>query len=153
MNIGAANRQLTNEKSLQQAKDFFKDYYGDDKNHGIPDKGEEERAREALTLLESNGTYDFTKDELTWGCQTAWRNASRCPARMVWHKLRVFDCRHIDTPEQMYEAILEQISDCKSINLSSNKFQYLSPGCLHVSIRLDQNYCGETIWQGFCQLC
>jgi len=112
MNIGSANKPLSQQKQIQQARDFFRDYYADSINHGMPEKSESERTREVLSMLESEGTYDFTIDELTWGCQTAWRNAPRCPARMVWHKLKVFDRRHIDTAEQMFEAILEQMKYC-----------------------------------------
>ena len=32
-----------------------------------------------------------TQDELEWGARTAWRNAPRCPARVVWKRLTVFD--------------------------------------------------------------
>ena len=38
-------------------------------------------------------TYTMTHDELVWGARMAWRNAPRCPARVIWKNLTVFDKR------------------------------------------------------------
>merc|ERR550517_923170 len=57
-----------------------------------------------------NGTYELTHDETEWGARMAWRNAPRCPARIIWKKLRVFDKRHIDTTDEMFEALKEHIA-------------------------------------------
>ena len=43
--------------------------------------------------LESTGTYAMTEDELEFACRTAWRNAPRCPGRINWKSLQIFDCR------------------------------------------------------------
>ena len=42
-------------------------------------------------------TYTMTHDELVWGARMAWRNAPRCPARVIWKNLTVFDKRHVRT--------------------------------------------------------
>ena len=39
----------------------------------------------------------------------AWRNAPRCPARIIWKKLQVFDQRHIDNTDDMFKAILDHL--------------------------------------------
>ena len=44
-----------------------------------------------VVLFRVGQTYCLTADELEWGARTAWRNAPRCPARVVWKKLTVFD--------------------------------------------------------------
>ena len=54
-------------------------------------------------------TYEFTHDELVWGARMAWRNAPRCPARVIWKSLSVFDKRHIDTAEEMFKAICDHL--------------------------------------------
>ena len=46
----------------------------------------------------------MTSDELVWGARMAWRNAPRCPARVIWKKLTVFDKRHIDDAEGMFKV-------------------------------------------------
>ena len=33
----------------------------------------------------------------------------RCPARVIWKSLTVFDRRHIDTAEEMFRAICEHL--------------------------------------------
>merc|ERR550519_1732522 len=55
------------------------------------------------------GTYDLTKEELEWGVRMAWRNAPRCPGRMIWKLLHLFDKRHIDTPDEMFSALCEHL--------------------------------------------
>ena len=37
--------------------------------------------------IQNTGTYDLTYEELEFGCQTAWRNEPRCPARVQWKNL------------------------------------------------------------------
>ena len=37
-------------------------------------------------ILET-GTYDLTYEELQYGCNLAWRNEPRCPARVQWENL------------------------------------------------------------------
>ena len=50
--------------------------------------------RYVVVLFRVNQTYSLTADELVWGARMAWRNAPRCPARVVWKKLTVFDKVH-----------------------------------------------------------
>ena len=55
--------------------------------------------------------FDLTKDELTFGAKTSWRNASRCSGRSVWKDLIVRDFRSIQTVEEMCLSILDHIKD------------------------------------------
>ena len=91
MNIGPANSPLPRDQMLQQAEDFINEYYQDRENHEKPGVGKEERTIEVMRQLKSVESYTLTEDELTWGARTAWRNASRCVARIIWKKLRVLD--------------------------------------------------------------
>jgi nitric-oxide synthase len=54
----------------------------------------------------STGTYRHTTDELTYGARLAWRNSTRCIGRFFWEGLQVRDMRHLETEEEMFEAIL-----------------------------------------------
>jgi len=109
MNTKPANKPLTLDKALDQSKDFLKQYYADISNHETPEKTLQERQAEVLADLKNKKTYELTTDELTWGARTAWRNAPRCPGRVVWKKLHVFDQRHVDDTDRMFKAILDHI--------------------------------------------
>lgn len=103
MNQGARNKALSNEEVYKKAKDFMTEYFGN--------KTEECQQRlEAIQGdIEETGSYELTKDELEFGARTAWRNASRCPARISWQNLSLFDQRDVDTPDEMFQAIMRHI--------------------------------------------
>ena len=104
-----ANKHLSLEKKLAQAEEFLVDYYHDVENHEPPLMPLEERQAEVKNALEVNGYYKLTKDELVWGARTAWRNAPRCPARVIWKKLIVFDCRQLTNTDMMFFAICRHL--------------------------------------------
>ena len=87
MNTTAANKPLALDKALAQAKDFLRQYYADTTHHAKPEKDLQERQAEVLAELREKKTYDLTSDELEWGARMAWRNAPRCPGRIVWKKV------------------------------------------------------------------
>ena len=111
-----SNRPLPFEKKLTQAAEFLADYYQDSANHDQPAVGQEERWKVVQEELEEKGYYELTTDELEWGGRTAWRNAPRCPARVVWKKLIVFDCRKLTTTDQMFEAL------CRHLEVTKDNF-------------------------------
>ena len=104
-----ANKHLSLEKKLSQAEEFLVDYYHDVENHEPPLMPLEERQAEVKNALEVNGYYKLTRDELVWGARTAWRNAPRCPARVIWKKLIVFDCRQLTDTDMMFFAICRHL--------------------------------------------
>lgn len=67
------------------------------------------RWQEVKAALDSTGTYEHTYDELAYGARLAWRNSSRCVGRYFWQNLQLRDMRHLETEEQMFDAILEHI--------------------------------------------
>ncbi|XP_041378542.1 nitric oxide synthase-like protein [Gigantopelta aegis] len=98
---------------IVDAKDFIDQYYQSIKRLNTP--AHLKRMEEAMSSIESTGTYDLTTSELTFGAKTAWRNAPRCIGRIQWSKLQVFDARHITTARGMFEAI------CNHIKYGTNK--------------------------------
>ena len=111
-----SNKPMALEKKLVQAEEFLRDYYQDGEHHDEPTVGEEERGEEVKRQLEAKGYYKLTKDELVWGARTAWRNAPRCPARVIWKKLIVFDCRQLTDTDMMFMAI------CRHLEVTKLKF-------------------------------
>lgn len=67
------------------------------------------RWQEVNQLIEANGTYEHTLDELTYGARLAWRNSSRCVGRYFWQSLQMRDMRHLETEEQMFKSLVEHI--------------------------------------------
>merc|ERR1711970_1137197 len=65
----------------------------------------EERMLEITEQINETGTYELGTEELQFGAQTAWRNASRCPARVIWKNLNIIDKRAIESADEMFEAI------------------------------------------------
>nr|QCX35683.1 Nitric Oxide Synthase 1b [Octopus bimaculoides] len=101
------------EEVLVQAKAFMDEYFSSIRRLNTP--AHQKRWQEVMQSIEKTGTYDLTKTELTFGAKTAWRNAPRCIGRIQWSKLQVFDCRHITSTREMFEAI------CNHIKYGTNK--------------------------------
>ncbi|KAK2702295.1 hypothetical protein QYM36_019093 [Artemia franciscana] len=63
------------------------------------------RWSEIKTQIEESDGYIMKTEELKYGATVAWRNAPRCPGRIQWKKLQVFDSRHVGTAQGMFEAM------------------------------------------------
>ena len=102
-------KRLTSRQAAIQAADFIKQYYQERDEHDNPEISYSERLQEVLTTLDQTNSYCLTGDELVWGARTAWRNAPRCPARMIWKNLHVFDRREVNLADEMFGALVEHI--------------------------------------------
>ncbi|NXD23279.1 NOS2 protein, partial [Spelaeornis formosus] len=100
------------EDLLPQAIDFIKQYYSSFKEPKI----KEQLGRlEAVTKeIETTGTYQLTKDELSFAAKQAWRNAPRCIGRIQWSNLQVFDARDCKSAKEMFEHL------CRHIQYATN---------------------------------
>ena len=67
------------------------------------------RLREVEAEVASRGTYRQTFAELEHGARTAWRNSTRCVGRKYWPSLAIRDCRHLETPEEIFAALVEHL--------------------------------------------
>jgi nitric-oxide synthase len=70
----------------------------------------ESRKAEVIDEIESTGTWHQTQDELTLGARMAWRNSNRCIGRLFWKSLKVFDARHINTSDSVFDALENHMS-------------------------------------------
>lgn len=109
---------------LKQAVDFFQEYFHSKKwveyfniRHSLTSSNRnthEELSSRLIQVkkeIDATGTYTHTRDELEFGARTAWRNASRCIGRIQWNKLDLFDCRHVKSTKEMFDAILDHIKN------------------------------------------
>jgi nitric-oxide synthase len=56
------------------------------------------------------GQLDYlSREELEYGAKVAWRNSTRCVGRLAWENLVVRDLRHLNTPEQVFAALVDHI--------------------------------------------
>ena len=67
------------------------------------------RWQEVKELIYRTGTYEHTSDELAYGAKLAWRNSSRCIGRYFWLTLQLRDMRHLQTEEEIFQALVEHI--------------------------------------------
>jgi nitric-oxide synthase len=57
-----------------------------------------------------DGQLDYlTREELEYGAKVAWRNNTRCVGRLAWQSLVVRDLRHLNTPQQVFAALVDHI--------------------------------------------
>ncbi|KAG1653049.1 Nitric oxide synthase, brain [Nymphon striatum] len=74
-----------------------------------------ERWEQVLKEINETETYTLKETEMAYGAKLAWRNASRCPGRMQWSKLQVFDSRNVTNARHMFDAL------CNHIKYATNK--------------------------------
>lgn len=97
---------LAQEEKTAQVYEFYNNYYGDTPN-SRPKIPQEERLKQVFDTIKATGTYEHTEDELAWAARTAWRNSARCVGRSMWKTLAVKDERHLKTPRQIFNKIVE----------------------------------------------
>jgi nitric-oxide synthase, bacterial len=57
-----------------------------------------------------DGQFDYlSREELEYGAQVAWRNSTRCVGRLIWKNLVVRDLRRLNTPEEVFAALVDHI--------------------------------------------
>jgi len=59
--------------------------------------------------LQQTGSYAKTSEELAEAARIAWRNNIRCIGRLHWRSLEVRDLRHLDQPDDVFEALVEHL--------------------------------------------
>ena len=72
----------------------------------------EDKARRWVEIQEevnATGTYTHTYEELAYGAQLSWRNASKCIARIQWNNMVVRDRRHVTDPDEMFRELEEHL--------------------------------------------
>ena len=97
---------LNQERLLKKAKQFL-DLISLEQAWGSEDQ--ERRWKEIREEVHATGTYTQTYEELAYGTQVAWRNASKCVGRIAWNNMVVRDRRHITDPDEMFRECQEHV--------------------------------------------
>ena len=94
------------ERLLKKAKQFL-DLISGEQAWEPEDK--ERRWKEIREEVKATGTYTQTYEELAYGTQVAWRNASKCVGRIAWNNMVVRDSRHVTDPDEMFRECQEHV--------------------------------------------
>ena len=89
----------------QKAKDFLKLCYSELNQDHLFDK----RWNEVSASIKSKGTYELLDFELNYGTKVAWRNSNKCIGRLFWRSMNVLDCRSLNSPEDIFQALFKHI--------------------------------------------
>ncbi len=90
---------------LEQAKQVLRDCYKD----AGASSSFEARWRKVEAEIDESGCYKQTYEELVYAARVAWRNSVKCIGRLYWQGLAVRDFRHVQTADEMFEAIFSHI--------------------------------------------
>ncbi len=86
-----AEKSVAKEQQLYRAKQFIQQFYTENDRKGELDA----RWAKVEADLNADGYYEITSEELEYAGQLAWRNSPRCPGRIQWKNLKLFDCRYV----------------------------------------------------------
>ncbi|MBW4602681.1 MAG: nitric oxide synthase oxygenase [Calothrix sp. FI2-JRJ7] len=98
--------KLNEERLLKKAKQYL-DIIAHEQAWEPEDKAR--RWTEIQEEVQATGTYTHTYEELAYGAQLAWRNASKCIGRIQWNNMVVRDKRHITDPDEMFTELVEHL--------------------------------------------
>ncbi|WP_137790700.1 nitric oxide synthase oxygenase [Bacillus sp. E(2018)] len=91
---------------LQEATEFITSCY---QELNKTQSAIEDRISEIAREIEKYGTYKHLAFEIDYGAKVAWRNSNRCIGRLFWDQMHTFDRRHVETEEEIFEAIIEHM--------------------------------------------
>lgn len=98
--------KLNEERLLKKAKQFL-EIIANEQAWEPEDKMR--RWAEIQEEVNATGTYTHTYEEIAYGAQLAWRNASKCIGRIQWNNMVVRDRRQIADPDEMFRELEEHL--------------------------------------------
>ena len=101
------------------------------KEFGWDQRDLEGRLYEIGEEIAATGSYTHTYEEMGYGSQMAWRNASKCVGRLAWKQLMVRDLRHVNHPDDMFEELKEHLRAANNggkVNPTLSMFRPMRPG-------------------------
>ncbi|CAF0765832.1 unnamed protein product [Adineta steineri] len=96
----------------KEAYDYLQIFHKDKNTSEVDYK---KRLEQVELEIEHTRSYVHTTDEIEYGGQLAWRNASRCINRLFWRDLKIIDRRDVKTNHDMFKEI------CNHIRFAYNK--------------------------------
>jgi nitric oxide synthase oxygenase domain/subunit/hemoglobin-like flavoprotein len=94
------------EKQVEEARQFYVQLQAE---FQWTDAQLNRRMEQVEQEISATETYTQTSEELEMGARLAWRNSAKCIGRISWNTLQVRDCRHINTPEEIFQEVQEHL--------------------------------------------
>ncbi len=98
--------KINEERLLKKARRFL-DIISQEQ--GWSQEARLQRWQEIESQVQATGTYTHSYEELAYGAQLSWRNASKCIARIQWSNMIVRDCRQVTEPDEMFKQLEEHL--------------------------------------------
>jgi sulfite reductase alpha subunit-like flavoprotein/nitric oxide synthase oxygenase domain/subunit len=98
--------KLNEERLLKKAKQYL-ELIATEQAWEAEDKAR--RWAEIQEEVRATGTYTHTYEEVAYGAQVAWRNASKCVGRIQWNNMVVRDRRHVTDPDEIFRELKEHL--------------------------------------------
>ncbi|PSF32275.1 nitric-oxide synthase [Aphanothece hegewaldii CCALA 016] len=98
--------KLNEERLLKKAKQFLDLIAGE---QAWESEDRSRRWQEIQEEVKATGTYTHTYEELAYGAQVAWRNASKCVGRIAWNNMVVRDRRNVTDPDEIFQELKEHV--------------------------------------------
>jgi nitric oxide synthase oxygenase domain/subunit/sulfite reductase alpha subunit-like flavoprotein len=91
----------------EEAHDYIREYYYENK---LSEADCLARLEQVKKDIFSQGYYEHTYDELSFGVKTCWRNARKCIMRSQWNTMTTIDARHITKSDDILEACFKHLN-------------------------------------------
>ncbi len=119
---------IDRERVLNKARQFL-DLISSEQGWAVAEQ--ERRWQEIREEITATGTYTHTYEELAYGTQVAWRNASKCVGRIAWNNMVVRDRRHVNDPDRMFRECQEHVqfaTNGGNLQITMTVFRPKQPG-------------------------
>jgi nitric-oxide synthase, bacterial len=96
---------------LEEARKWLAQFYSETVGTSADSsKAFSARWSEVRKQIRDGGLDYLSREELECGAKVAWRNSTRCVGRLAWASLIVRDLRHLNTPNQVFAALVDHIA-------------------------------------------
>jgi nitric-oxide synthase, bacterial len=96
---------------LEEARKWLAQFYSETVGTSADSsKALSARWSEVRKQIRDGGLDYLSREELECGAKVAWRNSTRCVGRLAWASLIVRDLRHLNTPNQVFAALVDHIA-------------------------------------------
>jgi nitric oxide synthase oxygenase domain/subunit len=119
--------KMNEERLLKRAKQYL-DQIALEQEWEAEDKAR--RWAEIQEEVKATGTYTHTYEELAYGAQLSWRNASKCIARIQWNNMVVRDRRHVTDPDVVNCDRDSQVNNLSTVTSTSGNASIAILPCL-----------------------
>jgi hypothetical protein len=138
---GILDSERPKQRLLREALEFNRLFHSEKVGLGKDDEARREsEIREALRGYKRKNVnyappYTHTFEEIEHGARVAWRNASKCINRPVCMDLKLMDFRHVNTNQDMFDAIVQHlkaaVAEDNVVNAVISVFKPVVPSGLH----------------------